>query len=307
VSEAVALTVVAGLGAGVGAGEVDVVRDALASWFGERPAGERWAVLDDAGAVPVLPDGVRAGHFALPAACPCCAGGLVLRAAIARVLRAGPWRRLFLVLPAAAHPAASVDALRVGIAGAAVRVDALVALVDARRASTLLEAPGPAGERARAQAALASLAVVVGGDGAPAAALAAKLADAPAGARPVLVSAAAPPSWQEVRDAIAAPPPPGVRRWPANTVFDRARLSRALEELSRRAPGLALRGVFRTAREWYRWDASEPQAWHPALWRLDSRLQCALTDDEKAEILDSLLADAIEDPLAHGQGGAPPA
>lgn len=288
-----ALSLVAGLSAQAPA-------RAIARWLADRPVRERWAVLADAGARPVVRQGEAVGFFELPAVCPCCAGALALRSAFARVQRAGPWQRIFLLLPAAAHAATSVDALRAGLAACAPRLEAVVALVDARRPAPWLDPAAPGSEAARALAEIATLVVVDGESAAQRAPLASRLAEGPLGARPVVQADAAMPGWEVVHAAAGAAPRPGVVCWPPEAVFHRTSLRSALAGLRAREPGLPMRGVFRTARDWYRWNPDDPQPWVTTHWRLDSRFECALTDVENLERMTSSLAAALA-----GAGSAP--
>ena len=71
------------------------------------------------------------------------------------------------------------------------------------------------------------------------------------------------------------------------------RAGRALAALRAREPDLPMRGVFRTARDWYLWQPGLAEPWQATCWRLDSRLMCALTDAESSTWLDSALEQAI--------------
>jgi hypothetical protein len=272
----------------------DAAQRALARWLADRPGEERWAVLANAGSCPLPGQGDRVGFFELPAACPCCAAALALRSAFGRVQRAGPWQRLFLLLPAAAHAAASVDALRTGLSAHAFRLDSVIALVDARRPPAWLDAAAGGSEAARALAEIATLVVVDGDSESQRGRLARLLADGALGARPVLHAQAGVPGWDVAQGAASLPPGPGVLRWPSEAIFDRARLQRVLAGLDSREPGLAMRGVFRTARDWYRWDPGDSRPWAPTHWRLDSRLKCALTDTKIITNIDVSVAATIE-------------
>ena len=283
----VALTLVSGF-----AGQAR--RGALLRWLADRPGNERWAVLVD-GAFDDGPLPVSAGLavFETAAGCACCLGALALRTTLARVLRQGPWQRLFLLLSPAAHPAAILDALRGGIAGGALRIDAPIAIVDAGRPGPWLDPSAPGAALAHEQADSAALIVLDRGEGARAQALAELLSQGPAGPRPVLEARPAMPDWAQVTAALAVGAPRGARRWAGEVVFDRRRLQRALATLRERVPGLHARGVFRTARDWYRWRPDDPIPWQPTHWRLDSRLECAVTDAETVAWLDTALRDTI--------------
>jgi hypothetical protein len=268
-------------------------RRAVQRWLAERPDGERWALLVDGAfdATHRLPDGVTV--FETAAGCACCLGALALRTTLARVLRQGPWDRLLLLLSPSARPAAIVDGLRAGIAGAALRIDAVIAIVDAQRAGPWLDPSAPGASLAREQVDAAALVVLVRGPGAVSPRLASVLADGPLGARALLQAGESTPSWREVTAALPARSAYGLRRWPGEVAFDRARLQRALAALRAREPDLPMRGVFRTARDWYLWQPGLAEPWQATCWRLDSRLMCALTDAESSTWLDSALEQAI--------------
>jgi hypothetical protein len=292
---------------------------AVRRWLADRPQHERWAVLvdgvlDDRGPAPGLALDSREGVdvFGTAAGCACCVGALALRSTLARVLRQGPWHRLLLVLSAPARPAALIDALRAGIVGDALRVDAVIAVVDARRPGPWLDPSSPGAVLAREQVDVATLVVLDSGakraseaasepapGRQPAAAdrsrgererLVAVLADGPLGSRPLLDARDGMPGWGEVLAALHHRASRTRRVWPGEVVFDRVRLRHALAALRAREAGVPMRGLFRTAREWYRWDPEAAEPWVPTHWRLDSQLECALTGEE----IDAMLSSAID-------------
>lgn len=142
----------------------------LGQWLAAKPAGERWGLLlnrADAGGFRVrLPGGrgdasLGAGLGAGAAAdlgfapdaveavggCACCAGKLAFETALVRLLRRGPWNRLLIELDGAGDPPRFVDLLRAGAAGRHLRLDEVVAVVDAETARAwLAEAAVDAGD-----------------------------------------------------------------------------------------------------------------------------------------------------------------
>ncbi|HYF59236.1 MAG TPA: GTP-binding protein, partial [Burkholderiaceae bacterium] len=149
----------------LGAGKTTLLR----GWLARRPAGERWGVLvnefgalgvdralmggagDDSDAVDVVE--VAGG-------CACCASRVAFTATLTRLLRRGPWDRLFVETTGLGHPAELVDALRSPQFAPWVRVLPPVGVVDATRAGLYLDPARPGHERARAQLELARVLVL---------------------------------------------------------------------------------------------------------------------------------------------------
>lgn len=130
----------------------------LRQWLAAKPAGERWGLLlnrADAGGVRARLPGGRgdAGLGAGAAAdlgiapadvetvggCACCAGKLAFETALVRLLRRGPWNRLLIALDGAGDPPRFVDLLRAGVAGRHLRLDEVVAVIDAETAQAWLD------------------------------------------------------------------------------------------------------------------------------------------------------------------------
>jgi len=188
----------------LGAGKTTAIR----RWIGERPPGERWAVLvNDFG-----PLGVDAAAFdgvdvvAVAGGCACCAAAAPLRVALGRLLRRARPQRLVIELSGLGHPSTLVDALREA-GGAALQVDGVIAVVDASRPAPWLDPGANPAHRALGQAQLDAADVVLlnrATDGtAGAQALAGRLGDGPFGPRPVLAGTQ-PPGWAAVAAVIGS-------------------------------------------------------------------------------------------------------
>jgi G3E family GTPase len=181
----------------------------LSGWLAERPPHERWAVLvNETGALGIDqallggdgPD-ARVAVAEVAGGCACCAARVAFGATLVRLLRRGPWDRLFVETTGLGHPAELVDQLR-GLSAAApglsgglsgrLALRPPVAVVDAARAA-LYEDPTRAGHALAAdQVALARLLVLnrtAGLDPAAVAALADRLAGLPPWPRRVLPTA----------------------------------------------------------------------------------------------------------------------
>ena len=138
------VTVVAGF---AGAGKSTLI----GHWLRSRPAGERWALLANTwrAAAPA-----RAGGFyRVVGGCACCTAQASARAALIELLRAGPWDRLVVELDGAAHPAALVDLLRSPPFDQHLRVDGIVAVIDAARSAPFEREPMHPLARAQVEAA----------------------------------------------------------------------------------------------------------------------------------------------------------
>jgi len=282
----------------------------LAGWLAHRPAGERWAVLvNEFGrlgidAALLARDGDRPGAVELAevaGGCACCAARVAFTTTITRLLRRGPWDRLFVEATGLGHPAQLIDALREPGLAAHLAVLPPVAVVDAGRAELFTDRSRPGHATARDQVALARVLVLnraPPGAGAAADPLAQRLAALPPWPRPVLTAPDGAVPLERVLAALADGTGPGLTprrlglpkgmggvhdeswQWPAGLCFDRSRLEAALAELA--GPAGALRacgllrakGVFRTARAWYGWQWSDGEAgWQETAWRVDSRLE----------------------------------
>lgn len=198
----------------------------LRGWLAQRPPGERWAVLvNEFGALGVDRallggdaggrDAEAAGRDADPGevavvevagGCACCAAQVAFGATLVRLLRRGPWHRLFIETTGLGHPARLVDQLRApGLAGR-LWLRPPVAVVDATRAGLYFDPGHPGHALAADQLALAR-AVVLNriGDLPPDTArdLAERLAAVPPWRRPVLPTADGTVDLRRVLAALA--------------------------------------------------------------------------------------------------------
>ncbi|MFM1991237.1 MAG: hypothetical protein RJA99_4194 [Pseudomonadota bacterium] len=172
----------------------------LSGWLAERPPHERWAVLvNEFGALGVDRallggDGADAAVAVAEIAggCACCAARVAFDATLVRLLRRGPWDRLFVETTGLGHPAQLLDRLRAPALADRLRVRPPVAVVDASRATVHLDPARPAHAIAADQVALARLLVLnraAEGPAADTAALSERLAALPPWPRPVLATA----------------------------------------------------------------------------------------------------------------------
>ncbi|MCM5571330.1 hypothetical protein M6I34_12500 [Burkholderiaceae bacterium FT117] len=122
------VTVVVGL---PGAGKSALI----SRWIEAAPAGARWALMAGEAAGRGLLR-APAGAFVSVGGCPCCSGRAAFEAALVRLLRQGPWDRLLVELDGSGEPASFLDQLRSGAGARHLRVDEVVAVVDAGCAET---------------------------------------------------------------------------------------------------------------------------------------------------------------------------
>jgi G3E family GTPase len=172
----------------------------LSGWLAERPAHERWAVLvNEFGALGV-DRALLGGDGADPAVlvaevaggCACCAARVAFATTLTRLLRKGPWDRLFIETTGLGHPSALFEQLRAPAFAGRLALLPPVAVVDATRAALYVEAARPGHRIARDQLVMARLLVLnraeaVGRDAA--AALGERLSALPPWPRAVLPTA----------------------------------------------------------------------------------------------------------------------
>lgn len=170
----------------------------LRGWLARRPPGERWAVLvNEFGALGVDRallggDAADTGEVAVAevaGGCACCAAQVAFGATLTRLLRRGPWHRLFVETTGLGHPARLVDQLRAPALAGRLRVLPTVAVVDATRAGLYGDPAHPGHAIAADQLALARRVVLNRiGEVPPdfARSLAERLAGSPPWRRPVL-------------------------------------------------------------------------------------------------------------------------
>jgi G3E family GTPase len=202
----------------LGAGKTTLLR----GWLAARPPGARWAVLvNEFGALGVdrallgaeagpAAAGAEAGEVAvveIAGGCACCAARVAFAAALTRLLRRGPWDRLFIETTGLGHPAELVDQLRAAAFAARLRVLPPVAVVDTSRARLYTD-PSRAGHAtALDQVALARLLVLNRAGAVPAdeaGALVRTLAALPPWPRIVLPTPTGEVPLAAVLDALAA-------------------------------------------------------------------------------------------------------
>ena len=145
------------------AGTAGARKTALArSWLDRRPAGARWAVLVNAPGTAGLHSPLREGAAAFEgvAGCACCTGKVVARAALVKLLRRRPWSRLLVELGEQADPGAFLELLRAEPFARELRLEEVVAVIDAASFERALG--GPAGELAAAQVAASDRVLLTG-------------------------------------------------------------------------------------------------------------------------------------------------
>ncbi len=317
----------------------------LSGWLAERPDGERWAVLRNGAVLPTdwhapgdpssSPAGMPSGSGGLfvshlAGGCACCLGGVAFTTALARLLRAGPWDRLFIEVSPQAQGAVLIDRIRASpLAG---RLDLLpaVLVIDSKEAPLPADFDDSQHSLTNQSIELARLLLIPREHAS---------ASDPA---PIVAPGSAPAplepnrSLELIADGLAGRPPwprrvrileqgglplatllsdltaseslhtatgHGFWRWPPSQRFDRRQLQRALADLS--GPGAALhpgrlvrlRGVFLTQRDAYSLDATvDPPIWRASAWRLDSRLEVLVRGDFDPNSVSTVLTGALQTP-----------
>lgn len=326
------VTVVAGF---AGAGKSTLIDH----WLRDRPAGERWALLANASAAEPSPTGAPAngrppagapaspatGAYRVVGGCACCTAQASARSALVQLLRAGPWQRLIVELDGAAHPAALVDLLRRPPFDALLDVDGIVTVVDATRPGPFEAEPMHPLARAGVEVATRIVLNRAGRLADPRrAALLRRLAEAPPFGRAVDATDDGRAPWRPTPDVELPRPDRAGRerpepdlwkpeivygertvtvqwRWPADRVFDRARLQAQAAAWPARFGLAGAAGVFRTERDWYLWRLDPPAShWEACAWRLDNCLRLAFDPARLAALgpaglarIDAALADAV--------------
>ncbi len=149
----------------------------LSGWLAARPAHERWAVLvNEFGALGVDRallggDGADAAVVVAEVAggCACCAARVAFATTLTRLLRKGPWDRLFIETTGLGHPGTLFEQLRAPAFADRLALLPPVAVVDATRATLYVDADRPGHQIACEQLVMARLLVLnraaaVGGD-----------------------------------------------------------------------------------------------------------------------------------------------
>jgi hypothetical protein len=305
------VTVVAGAGR-------SAQRRLLAALLADRPQAARWAVLDNTAAEADRPRTVAAGveRFAVPGGCACCLAGPAFRTALVRLLRAGPWQRLLVVVDPSGHAHAIVDQFRSPPFDRLLRVSRLLVPLAATR--RLGSQDDDEDRLAPATLAFASD-FLLHGDDADGSALAAAVdaleradpwprrrvaaedrrrstseprttgADGGVGQTGVVSpDGAVPAAGWHVLSAVAPAALAGerllVRHWPGEAVAQRRPMLDALESLRAAPEVTGLVALVRTSRAWYRWACGRVDG--PVPLAID---QADFTEAETAWRLDSRL------------------
>ena len=272
------------------AGEGARIARSLARWSAQRPGDERWALIRAGGDEPagLPPPGLEVVDFA-GGGCACCVAASAFSLTLARILRRGPFERLFITLAASADPGKVADSLWSGPLSARLAAVEIVGVLAPDAVQRLMAA------LARAGLAAADV-LLLGSPSDPDVPrlLRASLNRADAGADPDIsveplagldwpelrsrLSAVREPSrWRWLADPVAPEPEGACQRWvwPASAVFDRRLAEAALRALAAQPALAELRAVLRTRREWYAWRAgsAEPR-WASTASRRESRIEC---------------------------------
>ena len=314
----------------------------LSGWMAERPASERWALLRNGAILPadgiggdhplgassglgVSSDGLHISHLA--GACACCLGGVAFTTALGRLLRQGPWDRLFIEVSAQAQGAALIDRIRSSALNDRLELLPAVLVLNQHEAS-FVDDPGESEYSLTHQSIELARLLLIPRTPTPAGhsqpAKASGNAQAPVDPNAALdalaTTLAARPPWpRRVRileqtglplatlladlreiEALSTLPGHGVWRWPPSQRFDRRRLQQALAELMSTGAALHsgrlvhLRGVFLTERDAYSTDSiAGPAVWRPSAWRLDSRLEVRVRGDFDPGSVSTILTAAL--------------
>jgi hypothetical protein len=263
----------------------------IAQLRGRCPPGERWALLSNSGGG----DGLRAAgvsgrrtpvveqEFSVGGGCACCVAGPAFRTTLVRLLRAGPWQRLYIEVDPAGHPHLLVDQLRTPPFDQHLTVVQLLMTLGRRDVRALATLPPAADASAEdplgrsgslgwasdflLQADDASGAIGPADANGAANAIAARLQEAPpwprlerrgeaGGQEPSQFELPALPGW---RAFSALPLEPGAgsfdlfRQWPAHSIAQRRPFAAQLAALAEDPAVVGLQALMRTPRAWYRW------------------------------------------------------
>ncbi len=312
----------------LGSGKTSTIRHLLA----HKPAHEHWAVLvNEFGSIGIdgallTDDGIEVRQVA--GGCICCVSSPLFRVGLTRLLREAKPDRVLIEPSGLAHPAAVVDMLRDAYFARAVRLDAVVCIVDPRQLGDAQAMP-----LLHDQLQLADIVVANKADLAAPADLA-RLATLLAGLYPPRAITAAvehgrlDPVWlasPSTVEAESAPTPPshllirqprspaseildGLQRragtghvaygasWPPDRLFDGKRLHGWLA-LQQANPSLRrAKGVVRIGNTWWQFNLSGPEReWQTSAWRRDSRIEL-IFDEAGApacELLERELAELL--------------
>ncbi|MFF7707299.1 GTP-binding protein [Pseudomonas sp. NPDC007930] len=297
----------------LGAGKTSLVRHLL----GQRPAGERWAVLVnefgqvglDAALMATADDGIAIGEVA--GGCVCCVNGAPFQVGLARLLRKARPQRLFIEASGLGHPLPLLKQLRSPPWEGVLQVQPLLMVAEATAPVGL----HPALEEAYAAAGL--IVINKAGSAHPAQLQALlehwqgravravdfgqlPLAAVPVAMAPLVDKTSALPPTLEWPAAVpqAASVVAGEQgehwsigwRWPAATRFDLQALAAELA----RWPWLRAKAVIHTSAGFMALNAKLPTEviWNPSQWSRDSRLELIFATAQPREALEAAVAAA---------------
>jgi CobW/HypB/UreG, nucleotide-binding domain len=311
----IAVSVVAG---GSGSGKSRLITQLRAG----RPVGERWAWLgnsvgdaDEAAHAAGAAGAAEAGElFQVTGGCACCLAGPAFRAALVRLLRAGPWQRLHIEVDAAGHAPAVVDQLRGPPFDQHLAVAQLLLTLNGREplAGSADDPLSPAGRlglasdfllRASPSAEPSFAALLEAAPPWPRLERVAgrRLALGPSGLDEAL------DGWRVFSARLPAADAPDdgaiLRRWPAEAIASRRPFKDLLSRLAADSGVSGFQALMRTERAWYRWaygrgrghgalafDAGSSLVETETAWRLDNRLCVWLAPGARRAVVEAGIA-----------------
>ncbi len=274
---------------------------ALNHWLTQRPESERWAVLlNEAGALEVNASSPQANSalqvMDIAGGCACCSAQMVFQTQLVKLLRAGPWSRIFIELASQAHAAPLIDSLRSPSLRSVLRLSHVVLVLDGRR---LLEHPSEALDAQSVASLRAASDVILNrvSDGSSDHRALELLLQAQATVAPrVHATSSGQVGWDVLlkpRQILpgAEPRPIGsgglvmmsgpsdsalhttVWWFPSEVRFERRKTLEALTQMAALPDPLHVQAIFGSAREWQRWQVQpgSPPQLEEVAWRLDHR------------------------------------
>jgi hypothetical protein len=273
----------------------------LNHWIKQRPQGERWAVLmNEAGAQTLSVDSGRSdGAFQvmeIAGGCACCSAQMVFQTQLVKLLRGGPWSRIFIELASQAHAAPLIDGLRSPSLRSVLRLSHVVQVLDGRKAleSSALDPHTSAALGAASDVILNHVQEGSGDHRALEAWLHSQAMVAPrvhasfqgevdwaalATTREIMPGVQSRPIGSGGQVMMAGPLVSGrytVLWWfPAEIRFERRATLDALAEIAASLPPVDVQALFGSAREWQRWQLQPGFAprIEEVAWRLDHRFE----------------------------------